>query len=176
MAKVKYAKTQEEMVDVHAFDAPTICLRSCEEVVWEKGVSSGLSKICPSEFNVVSGSSRPFYTVQSYRTLQVVQIHMPSMLEFSPFSDEIYGTIRSVTLSLLHPRTPTGLYGEISQVHPMLERSCLHADLEHVHFFCQLLVGFYEILSQLRGFGNEYIFPTTFNFLIGQKILAIQTP
>ncbi|KAL1309270.1 hypothetical protein HN51_051964 [Arachis hypogaea] len=83
--------------------------------------------------------------------------------------DEVYGATRSMVLSLLRPRTPSGLHSKIVQMVSRIDRPCLHAltlGFKHphtgqeVHFSCEPPADFDEILNQLRKISNEGAFFT----------------
>ncbi|MED6106370.1 hypothetical protein PIB30_004143 [Stylosanthes scabra] len=83
--------------------------------------------------------------------------------------DEVYGATKNMVLSLLRPRTPSGLHSKIVQMVSKIDRPCLHAltlGFEHphtgqeVHFSCEPPADFNEILNQLRKISNERVFST----------------
>ncbi|KAF4388450.1 hypothetical protein F8388_012427 [Cannabis sativa] len=73
--------------------------------------------------------------------------------------DEVYGGTKSMALSLLRPRTPSDIHGQLLKLVSRFERPCLHAlalGFKHpytgkiIHFTCQPPPDFAKILSQLR--------------------------
>ncbi|CAL0318972.1 unnamed protein product [Lupinus luteus] len=80
--------------------------------------------------------------------------------------DEVYGGTKSMILSLLRPRTPPSLHGQVAHMVSRLDRPCLHALTlgfqhphtgEQVHLSSKPPLDFDEILSQLRRIGSERI-------------------
>nr|CAD1830548.1 unnamed protein product [Ananas comosus var. bracteatus] len=86
------------------------------------------------------------------------------VLGSSLLGDEVYGSTKSMALSLLKPRTPSSHHGHLSHMISKLDRPCLHAlslGFEHPHtgeflrFSCPPPDDFSEVVDQLRGINTS---------------------
>ncbi|XP_030507930.1 RNA pseudouridine synthase 2, chloroplastic isoform X1 [Cannabis sativa] len=103
------------------------------------------------------GSALVEWRLETGRTHQI-RAHA-KYLGIPLLGDEVYGGTKSMALSLLRPRTPSDIHGQLLKLVSRFERPCLHAlalGFKHpytgkiIHFTCQPPPDFAKILSQLR--------------------------
>ncbi|XP_062101610.1 RNA pseudouridine synthase 2, chloroplastic [Humulus lupulus] len=103
------------------------------------------------------GSALVEWRLETGRTHQI-RAHA-KYLGIPLLGDEVYGGTKSMALSLLRPRTPSDIHGQLLKLVSGFERPSLHAlalGFKHpytgknIHFTCQPPPDFAKILGQLR--------------------------
>ncbi|XP_024969936.1 RNA pseudouridine synthase 2, chloroplastic isoform X1 [Cynara cardunculus var. scolymus] len=123
----------------------------------------GKSRYAASRYRVVEilaggGSALVEWKLETGRTHQI-RAHA-KYLGIPLMGDEVYGGTKNMALARLHPKNPSSLHGQLSQIVSKLDRPCLHALTlgfthpctgEKMQFSCLPPVDFAELLTGLRN-------------------------